>query len=122
MIRDIIKAVMIIIVVILVFYPLAHAQDHQHPDKTITGATAKFYETWERPDAPGASCCNRSDCDVAVEVKKLGGEWWARKRSGGPLISIPAEKIERRRDSPDGQSHLCSVGGTVICFLPAAGG
>jgi hypothetical protein len=120
MTRNIIKAAIIIIVTLLIFYPLARAQDHQHPDKTITGATARFYETWMRPDMPTVSCCNKMDCDVAVEVKHHFGQWWARK-AGGPLISIPAEKVEQGRDSPDGQSHLCSIGGTVLCFLPASG-
>lgn len=99
----------------------ALAQEHHHPDQTIYGATGKFYETWMQPDMPGASCCNRSDCDVAVDVKKIGGQWWARKRSGGPMTPIPPEKIEQNRDSPDGQSHLCAVGATVLCFLPAGG-
>lgn len=100
----------------------ALAQEHRHQNETIYGATAKFYETWDRPDMPGSSCCNRSDCDVAIDVKKVQGQWWARKKGGGALISIPPEKIEQNRDSPDGQSHLCAIGGTVICFLPAAGG
>lgn len=100
----------------------AMAQEHKHPDQTIYGATAKFYETWMRPDMPYASCCNRADCDVAVDVKRVDGHWWARKKGGGPLVSIPAEKIEQNRDSPDGQSHLCAINGSVICFLPASGG
>ena len=98
------------------------AQEHKHHDETIYGATAKFYETWMRPDMPEMSCCNRADCDVAVDVRRFDGLWWARKRSGGPLVSIPPAKIEQRRDSPDGQSHLCAVNGNVLCFLPASGG
>ncbi len=99
----------------------ASAQEHKHPTETIQGATGEFYSTWQRPDAPHLSCCSRADCDVAIDVKRLAGQWWARKRGGGPLISIPDEKVEPRRDSPDGRSHLCSVGTTVFCFLPAGG-
>lgn len=121
MIRNIIIAAAILALALLLFYPLAHAQEHQHPGITIEGATGEFYRTWERPDMAGASCCNRSDCDTAVDVKQIDGRWWARKKNGGPLMSIPPEKVEQRRDSPDGQSHVCSVGSTVLCFLPGGG-
>lgn len=99
----------------------ALAQEHHHPSETIYGATGRFYETWMRPDQPASSCCNRHDCETAVDVKQIEGRWWARKKSGGPLMSIPPEKVEQRRDSPDGQSHICSVGSTVLCFLPGGG-
>jgi hypothetical protein len=100
----------------------AVGQEHHHPGETITGATALFYETWMRPDLPTQSCCNKSDCDVAVDVKRVRGQLWARKRNGGPMVSIPQEKIEEGRDSPDGQSHLCAVGTTALCFIAGAGG
>jgi len=121
--RHLIIAFWLIVLVVLLIYPLtSHAQEHKHPDQTIRGATALFYETWMRPDMPNSSCCNRADCDVAVEVKRLGGVLWARKKSGGPMVSIPTEKIEVNRDSPDGQSHLCAVGGTALCFIAGTGG
>lgn len=113
---------MIRLLALLLLAGPALAQEHHHPTETIYGATAKFYETWERPDMPGLSCCNRSDCDVAIEVKTVGGKLFARKKGEGPLVSIPPEKIEQRRDSPDGQSHLCAIGSTVICFIAGAGG
>lgn len=100
----------------------AMAQEHRHPDEMIYGATGRFYETWMRPDQPRSSCCNRHDCDTAVDVKQIEGQWWARKKNGGPLMSIPAEKVEQGRDSPDGQSHVCSIGSTVLCFIAGAGG
>ncbi len=75
-----------------------------------------------RPDQPASSCCNRHDCDVAVDLKVINGVLWARKKGGGPLISIPPEKIELGRDSPDGQSHLCAIGSTPLCFIAGAGG
>jgi hypothetical protein len=122
MIRRLILAAGLILLALLMLYPLAHAQEHRHPTETIHGATGLFYETWDRPDKAGASCCNRNDCEQAVDVRQIDGHWWARKKSGGPLMSIPPEKVEQRRDSPDGQSHVCSIGSTVLCFLPAAGG
>jgi hypothetical protein len=121
MTRAILIALGLLLLALLLLYPSAHAQEHQHPTGIIHGATGHFYETWQRPDMPSSSCCNKADCDVAVDVKQIAGQWWARKRSGGPMTSIPAEKIEQRRDSPDGQSHLCAVGTTVFCFLPGGG-
>jgi hypothetical protein len=106
---------------LLLFVMPALAQEHQHGADTIYGATGRFYETWMRPDQPASSCCNRHDCDTAVDVKQVNGRWWARKKGGGPLMSIPPEKVEQGRDSPDGQSHICSVGSTVLCFLPGGG-
>lgn len=119
--KRLIIAATIIALALLLFYPLAHAQEHQHPSGTIHGATGEFYRTWDMPDKPGASCCNQSDCEVAVDVKQVAGRWWARKQSGGPLVSIPPEKVEQNRDSPDGRSHVCAIGTTVLCFLPGGG-
>lgn len=107
---------------LLALLPSGAWAQHQHPSEMIYGATGRFYETWERPDQPGSSCCNRHDCDTAIDVKQIDGRWWARKKNGGPLMSIPAEKVEQRRDSPDGQSHLCAIGSTVLCFVAGAGG
>jgi hypothetical protein len=99
----------------------AIAQEHRHPTEILTGATALFYETWMRPDMPTVSCCNLSDCAVVSEVRRLGNRWQARRKSDGAWLSIPPEKIEERRDSPDGQSHMCSVGVNVFCFIAGGG-
>jgi hypothetical protein len=99
----------------------ALAEEHQHDTGAVYGATGRFYETWMRPDQPESSCCNRHDCDTAVDVKQIDGRWWARKKSGGPLMSIPPEKIEQTRDSPNGESHICSIGTSVLCFVLGSG-
>lgn len=100
----------------------ARAQEHQHPTETITGATGKFYETWTRPDAPAVSCCDRMDCAVVSEVRRVGDRWHARRKSDGQWLAIPPEKVEYNRDTPDGQSHMCSRGAAVFCFIAGAGG
>jgi hypothetical protein len=66
---------------------VAWGQDHVHPTETITGMTAAFYETWMRPDQPTISCCNRSDCATATEVKQVAGRWMA-KRKGLRRVAI----------------------------------
>lgn len=102
----------------------AKAQDHQHPTETITGATAKFYQKWDRIDLPGSSCCSEKDC-YSVQSRQVSGVWFARRREDGKWIRIPPEKVETRYDSPDGLSHLCAAPpgpvDTIFCFLPAGG-
>lgn len=100
------------------------AEDHQHkhPNATYFGATAKFYETWMRPDMPTSSCCNKQDCDAVEQVRQHNGQWEAKPQGSNAWISIPPEKVELNRDSPDGRSHLCRAGSTVFCFIAGAGG
>jgi hypothetical protein len=97
----------------------AMAQVHHHPpaDAEIHD---KFYSTWERPDQPGVSCCNKQDCAPA-EARMVNGQWQARHIGQATWLPIPESKIERRRDSPDGRNHLCEAYGMVFCFLAGAG-
>jgi hypothetical protein len=88
----------------------------------------RFYATWMRPDYPHSSCCNNADCYSPRGVKFENGAWWAIRREDDKWLRIPSEKIEQRRDSPDGRSHLCAPppgfyrSDTVFCFVPGAGG
>jgi hypothetical protein len=100
----------------------AGAQTHMHGHEAIPGAVWTFYETWMRPDQPGVSCCNRLDCAPVAEVRHINGRWSARRKSDGKWLSIPPEKVEHNRDSPDGRSHLCSMGEAVFCFVVGSGG
>jgi hypothetical protein len=94
---------------------------HQHPpqDRLLH---EKFYSTWHMPDNPSASCCNDADC-YPTEIKYVDGTIYARRREDGKYIAIPAEKVERNRDNPDGRNHLCAPppsvfpsSDTVFCF------
>lgn len=100
----------------------APAQEHQHGDQVITGATGKFYEGWMRPDQPNISCCNRLDCAPVGGVRQLNGKLQALRTKDGVWLTIPPEKIEQNRDSPDGLSHMCSLNQSVFCFLASPGG
>ncbi len=85
------------------------------------GATALFYKSWMRPDAPESSCCNDQDCYV-TRVRRVRGKLQAIHRESGDWIDIPPEKIEQNRDSPDGMSHMCaSVTKFVFCFKEGGG-
>jgi len=90
---------------------------HMHGNDEIPGSVGAFYETWTRPDMPHVSCCNRMDCAPVSEVRQINGRWSARRKSDGKWLSIPPEKVEQNRDSPDGRSHMCSMGEQVFCFV-----
>jgi hypothetical protein len=99
----------------------AVGQGHIHPTETITGATARFYETWNRPDQPAVSCCNLQDC-YATPSRHRGNHVQAIHRESGEWINVPPEKIELNRDSPDGLSHLCARPDKhVYCFKEGGG-
>ena len=87
----------------------------------------RFYSTWYMPDDPAKSCCNKADC-YPTEIKLIGGDIYARRREDGKYIPIPARKVERNRDNPDGRSHLCAPppestypSDTVFCFTLGGG-
>lgn len=90
---------------------------------THEGALGKFYSTWTMPDAPDVSCCHDKDCSPAAS-RFVNNHWEAER--GGRWYPIPPNKIEQKRDSPDGRSHLCGRPGysgefTVFCFARGNG-
>lgn len=103
----------------------AFAQDHNGHQPEHQSLHSRFYSTWMRPDNRNISCCHDKDCAPA-QSKLVNGQWHARNSDAEPWLEIPESRIERERDSPDGQSHLCKTGALgnsyVYCFLPAAGG
>jgi len=71
----------------------------------------KFYSTWYMPDNPAKSCCNKADCyrprsNMSAATSTAAPE-------DGNYILIPAWKIERNRDNPDGRNHLCAPSPTL---------
>lgn len=91
----------------------AHGADH-------------FYATWMQPDAPWVSCCHNDDCAPA-QARLVDGHWEARWTDADEWVRIPDEKVERARDMPDGQAHLCGRRSRlgefmVFCFGTGAGG
>lgn len=122
-----VQAVVVMSVLLLYLYSakIAFPQEHRHPAQDMP-MHEKFYSTWTMPDNRSISCCHNEDCAPA-ESRIENGHWVARKVGDtGGFTSIPANKVENDRDSPDGRSHLCGrrTGGelSVFCFLPAAGG
>ena len=98
-----------------------HAALSHHPPKDQL-LHEKFYSTWHMPDNPSVSCCNDADC-YPTEIKYVNGDIYAKRREDGKYIPIPAEKVERNRDNPDGRNHLCAPppnalhpSDTVFCF------
>ena len=94
---------------------------HRHPPQDQL-LHEKFYSTWRMPDHPSVSCCNDADC-YPTEIKYVDGNIYAKRREDGKYIPVPAEKVERNRDNPDGRNHLCAPppaglrpADTVFCF------
>jgi hypothetical protein len=110
------------IILALALLPSVAWAQHRHPNATYFGATAKFYETWMKPDDPQSSCCSLTDCAPVSQVRQINGKWEALPEGSNVWLSIPAAKVEQNRDSPDGRSHLCRIGSTVLCFIAGAGG
>lgn len=96
----------------------------------------EFYRTWMRPDGGYGvnhryqSCCNKTDCFPVGEIRKERGIYIVRLRyPNGELsqeYSVRTEVIESGqvdpRESPDGRSHACVIGGMVVCFVEGSDG
>lgn len=104
--------------VAILFIVAANAQE-RHPQ----AIHEQFYSTWMMPDAPNTSCCHNQDCSPAPS-RFANNRWEA--QHNGVWIPVPANKVEQKRDSPDGRSHLCGRPGpigefTVFCFVRGGG-
>lgn len=92
------------------------AQHHHHPPQDAE-IHEKFYSTWYMPDQPHKSCCNKTDC-YPTEIKMMGGNVFAKRREDGKFILVPASKVERNRDNPDGRNHICAPPPTAASYPP----
>lgn len=73
------------------------------------------YTHWQTEN--GGSCCNEKDCrqaQIRYEQGRLQvlheGEW----------LDVPREAV-RPYESPDGASHACIMGKTVLCVVLGTG-
>jgi len=111
-------------ILLLAALRVAFAQEHRHPPEHAA-IHDQFYSKWNRPDNRFMSCCNQQDCAPVKEVRYWNGALQMRRESDGYWLTIPPEKLEQNyddaRDSPDGGSHLCSIGETVFCAVLGTG-
>ena len=108
----------------------AKAEEHDHAQ---LGAAGEFYSKWQRPKGNFTgighrtqSCCNRTDCDVVTGVSIIKGKMWITvRREPSRWYPVDPAIIEANqedpRESPDGMSHACIIGGTVACFVEGSG-
>ncbi len=72
------------------------------------------------------SCCNKTDCRPVDQVEIKNGQMWARLESSHEWYKVDPSIIESNqgdpRDSPDGRSHGCVIGGVMACFVEGSGG
>lgn len=72
------------------------------------------YQDWLQPGSK-VSCCDNRDCRPTRARVGDNGLWEA--WDGRQWLTVPAARV-LSMPSPDGRSHLCEVGGTVLCFVP----
>lgn len=121
------KAALAVLAAILLLCSSIHAvaQEHRHPPQDVP-LHEQFYAGWMMPDHPNKSCCNKADC-YPTEARFMSGQWMAKRREDGRWLSVPANKVERNRDNPDGRNHLCAPppntaqGDVVFCFALGGG-
>lgn len=72
------------------------------------------YHDWKIPGTT-TSCCNDKDCGPTRARAGLDGLWevWHE----GRWIAVQPKAI-LPFPSPDGRSHACIIGATVLCFVP----
>ena len=95
-------------------------------------SVSQFYASWFQPPTRESSCCDMTDCAVAEVRVERNGDVYARSslsKDQHPAtdgwLRVPPALIESNakdpRDSPDGQSHLCSNSSGPICFVMGSG-
>jgi hypothetical protein len=87
-------------------HPAEHAELHE-----------RFYSTWNRPDAPHVSCCDRKDC-YPTAARQVNGKWQAQRREDGRWLNVPEAKVERNREMPNSRAHLCAPAPTIMFYEP----
>lgn len=108
------------------FDGLPPVQHHGHPAADLQ-LHEQFYQTWKMPDHPQYSCCSLEDCYPTEARPGVATQWQAKRREDGLWVDIPDEKVERKRQPPDGRAHVCMASPTrvpyvaVYCFAPPVG-
>lgn len=74
------------------------------------------YSDWRKPDNPGVSCCNNSDCRPTRAYVDDDGNW--RAWNGQKWLVVPWAVVLPADYAKDGRSHLCEKGEYIYCFTP----
>lgn len=105
----------------------AHPVLAEHPPEHMA-LHERFYSTWMQPDHPQISCCHNEDCRPAQSRQAADGHWQARWTDDMPWVTIPPEKVDQVRETPDGLAHMCGryyatppAGFYVFCFVRGGG-
>lgn len=122
------------VAVILMMTGLATCARAEEPhDHAAMGDRGKFYSEWRRPKGNftgivhrGYSCCNKNDCDVVIAVDVRAGRVFAKlAREPNHWYPVDPAIVESNqgdpRESPDGLSHGCVIGGVMACFVEGGG-
>lgn len=111
MTRWIALAAFIIVVVLLLLYPLAHAIDNHAQHHA-------FYQNWINKRDKG--CCNNQDCGTLKEEDERQTASGVEVRVEGVWCSVESWHYLKRGNAPDwSTAHVCvqkaTVPGTPVC-------
>lgn len=123
------------LVAVFLLAPKVFAHDTSMARTSEERQVYEFYARWMRPKGRfegmthrAASCCNKTDCFPVEEIRKVAGTYFVRVRTPNglsPEYKVDASIIEANqrdpRESPDGRSHACIIGGMVVCFVEGSG-
>lgn len=104
--------------------PARHHHEHPPEDRALH---EQFYSTWKMPDHPEYSCCDDEDCYPTEARPGTVTQWQARRREDGLWVDVPDQKVEHKRQPPDGRAHMCAAPPervpypAVYCFAPPVG-
>jgi len=134
--RNLVLATFLLVAFVLMTH-FAMAHDATMASSPEEAQVFQFYSAWMRPKGVFSiqhrknSCCNRSDCFPVAETKVDGqGRYVVRPEiAGAPGLgqwyTVNPSIIESQqgdpRESPDGRSHVCIIGGVVACFVEGSG-
>lgn len=74
-----------------------------------------IYHDWKIPGTT-TSCCDDKDCGPTRARVADDGGYWEVWHNGVWLPVTPRAMLPF--PSPDGRSHACVIGQTVLCFVP----
>lgn len=77
------------------------------------GSLSPWFQSLERPDLPGASCCNTADCRMYEDRKVRITEGAYEIFIDGNWRRVPSERIVQNKANPTGQF--------VACYTPSLG-
>jgi hypothetical protein len=137
---------LMLVMILLLVYPV-QAHEHKAGETTEQARVVEFYRTWKRPRGNfsiphrQALCCygggDMQDCfpveatrrnergELEVMPDVSGASTYVQAQYGAKWYiantGVDEDQQPDPRESPDGRSHVCIVGYSVVCYVPGYG-